>query len=116
MLKRSILIEKKASINSSYNQLLIKTEAREASIPIEDIGFVVIDHPETYISIPALNNLISNNCAVITCNQKHLPIGLFLNLDGHHIQQQLFRAQIEASIPLKKNLWQRIFNLKSSKW
>lgn len=114
MLKRSILIEKKASLNLKFNQLMIKTELREASIPIVDIGFVVIDHPETYISIPALNNLVSNNCSVITCNHQHLPIGLVLNLDGHHIQQQLFRAQIEASTPLKKNLWQQTVKEKIS--
>jgi len=107
MLKRSILIEKKTSINTKYQQLIIKNEEREASIPIEDIGFLVIDHPETFISIPALNHLIENNCSIITCNQLHLPTGMFLNLNSHHIQQQIFAAQIEASQPLKKNLWQQ---------
>lgn len=107
MIKKSILIEKKASITCKNLQLQIQTEERNASIPIEDIGFLVIDHPETYISIPALNYLIENNSSVILCNKAHLPSGMFLNLNGHHIQQQLFRAQIEASVPLKKKLWQQ---------
>lgn len=107
MLKKSILIEKKASISCKYLQLNISTEAREATIPIEDIGFLVIDHPETYISIPALNLLIENNAAIIICNKTHLPNGMFLNLNGHHIQQQLFAAQMNASAPLKKQLWQQ---------
>src|SRR5690606_15210215 len=88
-------------------QLQIKNEFREASIPIEDIGFIVIDNPEVYISITAMNLLVENNTAVIICNTSHLPNGMFLNLNSHHIQQELFRNQIEASMPLKKQLWQQ---------
>ncbi len=107
MLKKSILIEKKASITCKQLQLVIETEDRSATIPIEDIGFIVIDHPETYISIPALNFLIENNASIILCNKVHMPNGMFLNLNGHHIQQQLFKYQLEATMPLKKKLWQQ---------
>ncbi|WP_346881626.1 type II CRISPR-associated endonuclease Cas1 [uncultured Algibacter sp.] len=107
MLKKSILIEKKSTVTTTNLQLLIKNETREASIPAEDIGFVVIDHPEVFISIPALNLLIDNNTSVIICNTSHLPNGMFLNLNSHHIQQQVFKHQIDASLPLKKQLWQQ---------
>lgn len=107
MIKRSILIEKKAKIICRNLQLCIETEERTATIPMEDIGFLVIDHPETFISIPALNHLIENNTSIIICNKVHMPCGMFLNLDGHHIQQQLFKYQLEASVPLKKKLWQQ---------
>ncbi|WP_417213829.1 type II CRISPR-associated endonuclease Cas1 [Bizionia sp.] len=80
---------------------------REATIPIEDIGFIIIDNPAVYISITALNLLIENNSAVIICGKTHLPNGLFLNLNSHHIQQEMFRNQINASQPLKKQLWQQ---------
>jgi len=107
MIKKSILIEKKAKITCKNLQLCIETEERTASIPIEDIGFLVLDHQETYLTIPALNLLIENNTAVIICNKAHLPNGLFLNLNSHHIQQQIFKAQIDTSLPLKKSLWQQ---------
>ena len=107
MIKRSVLIEKKAKITCKYLQLCIETDERTASLPIEDIGFLVLDHQETYISIPALNLLIENNSAIIICNKLHMPNGMFLNLNGHHIQQQLFKVQVDASLPLKKNLWQQ---------
>lgn len=107
MLKKSILIEKKSSVTCKDLQLKIKNETREASIPIEDIGFLVIDNPEVYISITALNLLVENNAAVIICNKVHLPNGLFLNLNSHHIQQQVFKYQMAASMPLKKQLWQQ---------
>ena len=36
-----------------------------------------------------------------------MPQGMLLNLDSHHRQQELFRNQINASEPLKKQLWQQ---------
>nr|WP_315176615.1 type II CRISPR-associated endonuclease Cas1 [uncultured Flavobacterium sp.] len=107
MLKKTLLIENKSSISSKNLQLIIKSETREGNIPIEEIGFLVLDHPEIYISIPAMNLLIENNSAVIVCNKNHLPNGQFLNLNSHHIQQEIFKNQIEASLPLKKQLWQQ---------
>lgn len=107
MLKKSILLENKASISTKNLQLVIKSKIRESTIPIEDIGYIVIDHPEIYLSIPAMNLLIENNTAVIICNKNHLPNGLLLNLNSHHIQQEIFKNQINASAPLKKQLWQQ---------
>lgn len=107
MIKKSILLENKATITTKNLQLCIKTEAREANIPIEDIGFLVLDHAEIFLSIPAMNLLVENNTSIIICGKNHLPNGMFLNLNSHHIQQEIFKNQIEASIPLKKQLWQQ---------
>lgn len=107
MLKRTILIENKTSISTKNLQLVLKSEIRESTIPIEDIGFIVLDHAEIYLSIPAMNLMIENNTAIIVCGNNHLPNGMFLNLNSHHIQQEIFKNQIEASTPLKKQLWQQ---------
>jgi CRISPR-associated protein Cas1 len=107
MLKKSLLLENKTAIKLKNNQLQIETDTRNASIPVEDIGFIVLDHPEIFISIPAMNYLVENNTAVIICGSNHLPNGMFLNLNSHHIQQEIFKNQIDASVPLKKQLWQQ---------
>ncbi|WP_281228352.1 type II CRISPR-associated endonuclease Cas1 [Flavobacterium aquiphilum] len=107
MIKRSILIENKTSITTKNSQLVILSEIRESTIPIEDIGFLVLDHQEIYISLPAMNLLVENNTAIIICGKNHLPNGMFLNLNSHYIQQEIFKNQIEASVPLKKQLWQQ---------
>ena len=107
MIKKTILIENKSSITTKNLQLVLKSETRESSIPIEDIGFLVLDHPEIYLSIPAMNLMVENNTAVIICGNNHLPNGMLLNLNSHHIQQEIFKNQIDASIPLKKQLWQQ---------
>lgn len=107
MIKRTILVENKSSITTKNQQLVIKSEIRESTIPIEDIGFLVLDHAEIYLSIPAMNLVVEHNTAIIICNSNHLPNGMLLNLNSHHIQQEIFKNQIEASIPLKKQLWQQ---------
>nr|MBP6551146.1 type II CRISPR-associated endonuclease Cas1 [Flavobacterium sp.] len=107
MIKKSILIENKTSITAKNLQLIIKSEIRESTIPIEDIGFLVLDHQEIYLSLPAMNLLVENNTAVIICSKNHLPNGMLLNLNSHHIQQEVFKTQIDASVPLKKQLWQQ---------
>jgi len=107
MLKKTLFFENKTSVSAKYEQLVIKTETRETTIPVEDIGFVVVDHPEIYISITAMNLLVENNTALIVCGKNHLPNGMFLNLNSHHIQQEIFKNQIAATVPLKKQLWQQ---------
>lgn len=108
MLKKSILIENKCSLTVQHQQLKIKSELRDGSIPIEDIGYLVLDHAEIYLSMPALNTLVEHNVAVIFCqHDNHLPNGMLLNLNSHHIQQEIFKHQINASVPLKKQLWQQ---------
>ena len=41
-----------------------------------------------------------------------MPIGLFLPLSGNTLQNERFRDQINASIPLKKQLWQQTIRQK----
>lgn len=112
MIKRTLLFGNKSSLTTKYEQLVVKTAEREATIPIEDIGFIVIENQESYISIPTISKLTDNNVSVIFCDEKHMPKSMLLNLDSHHIQQELFRNQINASEPLKKQLWQQTVKAK----
>lgn len=84
----------------------------ERTIPIEDIGVVVVDHKQITITSGLLESLLENNCAVITCDQRSLPVGLLLPLCGNSVQSERFRDQINASLPLKKQLWQQTVKMK----
>ncbi|AMC10415.1 type II CRISPR-associated endonuclease Cas1 [Lutibacter profundi] len=112
MLKRTLFFGNKATLTTKLEQLVIKTKDRELTVPIEDIGFIVLEHHEIYISIPTLTKLSANNVAVIFCDAKHMPSSMLLNLDNHYIQQELFKNQINASLPLKKQLWQQTIKSK----
>ncbi len=82
------------------------------TLSIEDIGVVILDHPKISLSSGLMEALLENNVALVTCNGKHLPQGLLLNLDGHSLQSRLFRAQLESSEPLRKSLWQQTIKAK----
>lgn len=83
----------------------LRRKYKYESIPIEDIGIVVLDHYGVSTSQYLISKLLENNVAVIFCNENHHPNGLLLNLDGNQIQSEKFKAQIKATVPFKKNLW-----------
>lgn len=82
------------------------------TIPIEDIGIVILDNKQITITHGVIESLLANNCALITCNSNRMPVGLMLPLDGNTTQTERFRNQIDASIPLKKQLWQQTIQAK----
>jgi len=77
------------------------------SVPIEDIGILILDNQQITITQALIAKLLANNAALITCDNSHHPTGLLLNLDGHTLQSRHFQAQVDASEPLKKQLWQQ---------
>lgn len=92
---------------------IIKKEAVR-TIPIEDIGVIVLDNKRITITSGILEALLENNCAVITCDSKSMPVGLMLPLVGNTLQNERFRDQIDSSLPLKKQLWQQTIRQKIS--
>ena len=121
MIKRTLYFSNPAYLSLRNQQLVIKLPEVETNaslpesfkadatktIPIEDIGIVVLDNKQITITQGVLEALLENNCAVITCNESHLPIGMHLPLVGNTTQTERMRYQIEASLPLKKQLWQQ---------
>lgn len=126
MIKRTLCFTNPAYLSLKNSQLVIKLPEVETNsslpesfraetiktIPIEDIGVVVLDNKRITITQGVLEALLENNCAVITCNESHLPIGMHLPLVGNTTQTERMRFQIEASLPLKKQLWQQTISAK----
>lgn len=115
MLKRALFFSTPYCLNLRNGQMVIHT--REApdiqkSVPIEDIGFVVLEDQQTSITLPLLNALSDNNVAVIFCGENRMPNAMLMNLDSNKTQGESYRAQIEASEPLKKGLWKQIVEAK----
>ena len=84
----------------------------EVTKPIEDIGVVVLDHKQITITSGVLEALLENNCAIITCDSRSMPVGLMLPLCGNTTQNERFRDQLDASLPLVKQLWQQTIKAK----
>jgi CRISPR-associated protein Cas1 len=99
-------VEKNEDLPESF-----KKEAT-TTIPVEDIGVLIIDNGQVTLTQGLLAALLENNTAVIICNDTHHPGGLLLPLSGNTLQSERFQAQIEASEPLKKQLWQQTITAK----
>ena len=115
MLKRTLFFSTPYCLSLRNGQMIIHT--REApdqrkSIPIEDIGFVVLEDQQTSITLPLLNALSDNNVAVILCGENRMPNAMLTNLDSNRTQGEHYRMQIAASEPLKKGLWKQIVETK----
>lgn len=117
MIKRTLYFGNPAYLSMRLSQLVVKMPENGDSfrtIPIEDIGIVILDNKQITMTQSLLEALIDNNCAVISCGSNHMPVGLMLPLYGNTIQNERFRRQIEASLPLKKQLWQQTIQVKIS--
>lgn len=114
MIKRTIVFTSPCKVTVKDNQLIVENrdsgEVKKA--PVEDLGIVIIEHPMTNISIPALNALSANNCAVVLCDARHMPVSMLFNLESNSVQAERYRQQSEASLPFKKNLWKQIIQAK----
>lgn len=114
MIKRTLYFGSPAYLKTKDEQLVFESSdtGETKTLPIEDIGVLIIDHQQITITQALIAKLLANNTALITCDNSHHPTGLLLNLDGHTLQSQKFQAQIEASVPLKKQLWQQTVSCK----
>ena len=109
MIKRTLYLGNPAYIKTKNEQLIVELAdtGEIKTAVIEDIAVLILDNQQITITHAVIAKLLQNNVALITCNETHHPTGLLLNLDGHTLQSQRFQFQIDATVPLKKQLWQQ---------
>lgn len=115
MLKRALFFSTPFCLSLRNNQMVINTKEApdmQKSVPIEDIGFVVLEHQQCSVTLPLLNALSDNNAAVIICGENRMPNAMLMNLDSNATQGESYRSQVDASEPLKKGLWKQIVEAK----
>lgn len=116
MIKRTLLFGNPAYLSTKNEQLVVSYPDSDdvKTVAIEDIGILVLENQQITITNGLLEKLVRNNAAIINCDQQHMPVGLLMPLSGHTEQSERFRNQINASVPLKKNLWQQTVSAKIS--
>jgi len=114
MIKQTLMFTSPVHLSLKNHQLVIDFKEEKASVtrPIEDIGFVVIEHPQVSITVPVLNELAENNVSVIFCDEKKMPKTMLMTLEGNSTLQESYKIQIEASTPIKKNIWKQLVESK----
>lgn len=126
MIKKTLCFSNPAYLSLRDRQLVIKLPEVEKAInypeklkqeaeltrPIEDIGIIVLDNRQITLTTGLMDALLENNCAVITCDARSMPVGMMLPLSGNTTQSERFRHQINSSLPLRKQLWQQTIQYK----
>ena len=109
MIKQTLLFSNPAFLSLKLKQLVIDTKSERGILtrPLEDIGLIVIETPCVTLTSALLAELTARNIAVMICDSKHMPSGLLQPLEGNTLLSQKSRAQLAASLPLKKQLWQQ---------
>lgn len=120
MIKRTLYFGNPAYLSLRNSQLVIHLPEANGmddrtgnnTIPVEDIGVVVLDHKQITITHGLMEALLANNTAMITCDSSRMPVGLMLPLSGNTTQSERFQAQVDSSLPLRKQLWQQTVQAK----
>tara|TARA_R110000868_G_scaffold125939_3_gene332339 strand:- start:7659 stop:8594 length:936 start_codon:yes stop_codon:yes gene_type:complete len=100
-------------LSVSHRQLVIeRPELPKATIPIEDLGVVIVDDIRATFTQAVFIELLEAGATVMVTGRDHLPVGMMLPLDAHHVQTERHRAQVEASEPTKKRAWQALIRSK----
>lgn len=115
MIKRILSFSNPAYLSLKLGQIVYEAKddsEKNTTIPIEDVGVVILDGKQLTITSALMAALLDNNCAIITCDDRHMPVGLNMPLSGNSLQNERFREQLDASEPLKKQMWQQTVRAK----
>lgn len=115
MLKRTLVFSSPVSLSLRNRQMVITYREQPGSdrtIPIEDIGVVLVEHQQVGITIPLLNALVGENVEVVLCDDHGLPSAMLQSFQGNHLQGEVLRSQLECGAVLKKQLWKQVIEAK----
>ena len=116
MIKKTLYFGHPAYLKKEQLQLKVEypkeEEKASRTVPIEDIGIIILDHSRITLTQGLLSALIDNNAAVLSCDSRHMPEGLFMPMSANHMYTEKLRYQLDSSEPLRKNLWQQTVKAK----
>lgn len=115
MLKRTLCFTSPVQLSLKNAQIVISFKDipnEQRTIPIEDVGMVLIENQMVSITMPLLNELVDSGVGVVFCDRKGLPHAMLQNLDGNSLQGEFLRNQIAVGEVLRKQLWKQIIEAK----
>ena len=115
MLKRTLVFSSPMHLSLRNAQLVVSTKEapnEQRTVPIEDIGLVMIENQMVTVTMPLLNALVDAGVAVILCDAKDMPHAMLQNMDGNNLQGECLRNQISMGEVTRKQLWKQIVEAK----
>lgn len=110
------LSEEPARLSVRHKQMVIQRgegeDKEEITVPLSELVVLVVSHPAVRYTHGALSGLCAGGGVLVLCNEKRLPTGMLLPLEGHYAQAERFAAQAQAPLPVRKRLWRQIVSEK----
>ena len=104
--------EQAARLSVRNSLLLIEREGEEVTIPLSDMGVLVVAHPQVSFTHAVLTGLAQNGASLVVCDSRHMPAAMLLPLEAHFVQGERFQQQAGAPLPVRKRLWQQLVRAK----
>lgn len=115
MLKRTLVFSSPMILSLKNQQLVYAfkdTPNEKFTVPIEDVGVVLLENQQTNITLPLLNALAESEVQVVICNNKGMPSAMIQSMDSNNLQGETLRNQISCGEVLKKQLWKQVVEAK----
>ena len=115
MLKRTLVFSSPMILSLKNQQLVYAfkdTPNEKLTVPIEDVGVVLLENQQTNITLPLLNALAESEVQVVICNNKGMPSAMIQSMDSNNLQGETLRNQISCGEVLKKQLWKQVIEAK----
>lgn len=108
---RTVVLTKDCKISLRLNHLVVTTN-ETVSVPLSEIGQLVIENPNIVMTGHILNALSQHKITTILCDMSHLPMTQVNLIYGHFRRPKVIKHQLEWKPERKDLLWQEIVKQK----
>ena len=113
MIAKTLCFSSAGKLSLRYEQLVWTADSGEKrTIPIEDIGFVILESDKIELTSAALQFLVENNVAVVVCDKAHTPSAQLLPYVANTTASESIEAQLAATDAVKGRIWRKIVRQK----
>lgn len=109
---KSVIIANDAKLSLKQNHLHISQSDNEANLYLKDLAFIILESPQITLTSALLSALAKHNVVLLSCDESHLPNGVFMPFLAHFQASQIAKEQIAAKEQTKAILWQKIIQNK----
>lgn len=106
------MISNPSYLQINKSQLQITQDSNKFTVPLQDIVCIILNHYAINLSGAVFSSCAENNIVIISCDNTHLPNGIFHSFLPHSRQNLVLQQQLNLSQPFKKRLWQNIIEQK----
>lgn len=108
---RTIILSNESKISLRMNHLIVSGETI-ATIPLDELGVLLIENPNITLTGHVVNTLAAKKVTTIICDKKHYPSTVLHSVFGHHRQSKRIKEQFSWPEERKDRLWRELIKHK----